>query len=126
MRLLLIGAGGFLGAILRHLVGGWVQSLSGQAAFPAGTLGVNVIGCFAIGAVIELSETRGFLGPDARAFLAIGVIGGFTTFSTFAHETGEAARGGAVLAAVANVAASVGLGLLAAWAGRVAVHGIWR
>lgn len=126
MRYLVIGMGGFVGAILRYALGGWVQSAAPNSLFPIGTLAVNVIGCFAIGAVAQTVEARGVLNPHTRLFLTVGLLGGFTTFSAFANETLNGFREGVPGIAIANVVASVGLGLLAAWAGRAVVAGALR
>lgn len=85
-EVLLIGCGGFLGAVLRYGLAGWVQSAN-TGSFPWGTLAVNVLGCFAIGLVVQFAEIRGILDPSVKAFLLIGVLGAFTTFSTFSHES---------------------------------------
>jgi fluoride exporter len=125
VQLLIIGVGGFVGTILRYVLGGLVQSGAGSSAFPWGTLTINVLGCFGIGLLAELSEARGFLRPEMRGFLMVGILGGFTTFSAFANETVTAVRDAAMTAALLNVLASVGLGLLAVWAGRMIAHAIW-
>jgi len=116
---LLIGAGGFLGAIARYAMSGVVQRLAGFSSFPYGTLAVNVTGCIAIGLLAGWAETRQLVGPEARLFLLIGLLGSFTTFSTFGYETLALLRDGAILRASANVAFHVTLGLTAAWAGLV-------
>jgi CrcB protein len=121
VRILFIGLGGFVGAILRYGVGGLVQRATPVAAFPFGTLVVNICGCFAIGALAQLIEARGTLHPNARVFLTIGLIGGFTTFSAFANETLDGFRHGLAGIAIANVVLSVALGLAAVWAGRAAI-----
>lgn len=125
MQLLMIGLGGFAGTILRYVMGGLIQSGAGHSSFPWGTLTINLLGCFGIGLLAELSEARGFLRPEMRGFLMVGVLGGFTTFSTFANETVNAMRDAAMATAVLNVLASVGLGLVAVWAGRMIAHAIW-
>lgn len=125
MQLLLIGLGGFVGAILRYVLGGLVQSGVSGSAFPWGTLSINLLGCFGIGLLAELSEARGFLRPEMRGFLMVGILGGFTTFSAFANETVNAVRDAALDIAFLNVVASVGLGLVAVWAGRMLAHAIW-
>jgi len=117
MTTLLVGAGGFLGSVSRHLLGIWVQSIAGNAWIPAGTLTVNVVGCFLIGLVVGLAETRQLLGEGTRTFLAVGVLGGFTTFSAFGYDTISMVRDGQTLAAVGNVALQIGLGLTAVWVG---------
>ena len=125
MRLLLIGLGGGLGSILRYLLSGLVQTGAGTSTFPAGTLAVNLLGCLLIGVMAELSEARGYFNPETRAMVVVGLIGGFTTFSTFANETVSAMRDNAMLTAVGNVVLSVVLGLLAVWAGRALAHSVW-
>ena len=115
--LLLVGLGGFLGSIARYGLAGLVHRYAG-ASFPWGTLAVNVLGCFAIGAVLHLVLDRAALGPDARLFLAVGVLGGFTTFSAFGWETLELLRNGQLGPALLNVAGNVVLGLGAVWLGR--------
>ena len=125
-RLLLVGAGGFLGSVLRHIVSGTVQQASGSVQFPYGTLAVNVIGCFIIGALSALAENRGVFTTEARLFVFVGILGGFTTFSTFSNETMNFLREGDNLRAVVNVAAQLILGLGAVWLGRSIVTAIWR
>lgn len=125
MRLLLIAFGGAVGSVLRYLMSGFVQEGAGATAFPVGTLAVNLLGCFLIGLLTELSESRGVLDADTRGLLVVGFIGGFTTFSTFANETLSAMRGNAALMAVANVLLSVVAGLFAVWLGRLLAHAVW-
>ena len=86
-KILYVGAGGFLGAILRYSVFVTVDRFWPTAAFPWGTLLVNVAGCVAIGAMAGLAETRQVLSPEARLLLVVGVLGSFTTFSTLGFET---------------------------------------
>ena len=114
---MLVGAGGFVGAGLRYLVSGWVYQLVPNAVFPWGTLVVNVFGCLLLGLLGGLAEIRGVLSAATRLFLFMGVLGGFTTFSTLAFETVALADGSQMLRAVGNVAAHVVLGLGAAWLG---------
>ena len=121
IKVLLVGCGGFLGSIARYGLGGLVQDRAG-ATFPFGTLAVNVVGCFIIGAVSELAEARGFLSPEGRAFLVIGVLGGFTTFSAFGNETLNLLRERDVALAGVNVLANVVLALAAVWLGRATTN----
>jgi CrcB protein len=120
-----VGIGGFLGSVARYLLSGWVQERTG-AAFPFGTLAVNVAGCFIIGGLSELAETYTFLTPQARAFVVVGILGGFTTFSAFGNETLNLARDGERGLAFANIAAHLVVALGAVWVGRAAVHAVWR
>jgi CrcB protein len=126
VKLIWVGMGGFIGAVLRYLASGWTQSLSGSVSFPFGTMAVNVAGCFAIGALSYLADVRGMLGPDARLFLIVGILGGFTTFSAFGNETMNLLRDGEALHAGINIAASLLLCLAAVWGGRVLAVAIWR
>lgn len=116
-HLLLAGLGGFIGSAGRYLVGGWVHQLLPNATFPFGTLAVNSVGCFCIGLLGGLADVRQLFGPEARVFLLIGVLGGFTTFSSFAYETLALTRDAEFLRAFANIAAQVVLGLATAWLG---------
>jgi CrcB protein len=122
---LFVGAGGFLGSVVRFAISGYVQHRTGLA-FPFGTLAVNVLGCLLIGGLAELAETRAFLSPDARAFLVIGFLGGFTTYSTFGNETVNLLRDRDTALAALNVAAHLGLAIGAVWVGRLAAQLIWR
>lgn len=126
MRILLVGAGGFIGSVLRYLGSTAAQSLVPGSALPIGTLAVNVTGCLLIGALSQLAEARELFTPDHRAFLLTGLLGGFTTFSAFGHETLKLFRGGQLAFAVGNVAAQVGLGLLAVWLGMSLAALWWR
>jgi len=110
-ELLWVGAGGFLGAISRYLIGGWVHRFPGTGGFPYGTLAVNALGCLVIGFLGALSETRSLFSPELRLFVFLGLLGGFTTFSSFGYETLALARDGQFAAALANIAAQLALGL---------------
>jgi len=107
-RMFLVGLGGFVGTVLRYWLSGVAQGAT-RSAFPLGTLTVNVLGCFAVGLLTELVEARGYLGPDTRALVFVGLLGGFTTFSAFANETMTAAEDGAFAIVVGNVLATVAL-----------------
>jgi CrcB protein len=92
IRALLVGAGGFLGSVLQYLLGGIVQSAVAGSTFPSGTPVVNVTGCFAIGLVSQLIETQEALGSGARAFLVVGILGGYTTFSALVRPSNRLQR----------------------------------
>jgi len=125
MKVLLVGCGGFLGAVARYLLGGAVHRLVQAPVFPFGTLVVNVSGCLAIGFLGGLADERGALSPGARVFLLIGVLGGYTTFSSFGYETFQLVRDGEMVPALANVLLQVVVGLAAVWAGTSMVRLIW-
>jgi len=125
-RLLLIAAGGAAGSVARYGMSGLVQTLARSATFPFGTLVVNWIGCFAIGFLSYLAESRGAFTADTRAFLIVGVLGGFTTFSAFANETMNLVRDAEGMLASLNVAGHVVVGLAAVMAGRAAAFALWR
>lgn len=115
-QLLYIAAGGALGAVLRYGVSNGVHLIFGRA-FPYGTLTVNVLGSLLIGFLYILLIERYSLGPNVRAILIIGVLGAFTTFSTFSLETYNLLENGEFIKAILNILLSVTLCLLAAWAG---------
>ena len=105
-----------MGAVLRFVLAGFVQSASGSF-FPWGTFVVNATGCLTIGLLATLLEERSALGPTWRVFLLFGVLGGYTTFSSFGLETWRLIESGDWLRAAANAAGSVAVGLVAVAAG---------
>ncbi len=115
-NLLIVGAGGFLGAILRY---GTSQLLHArfETRFPLGTLFVNVLGCLVIGVLLTLALQRESLSEQGRLFLVVGLLGSFTTFSTFGYETFELLRAAEYRHAFVSVATNFGLGLTAVAAG---------
>ena len=114
---LMVGAGGFIGSILRYTVAGLVQRTFPLSGFPYGTLVVNISGCVGIGLISGLAESRHIISPEARLFLLFGLLGGFTTFSTFAYEGFEMLRDGQFAKAIANMTGQVVVGCFAVWAG---------
>jgi len=116
-QLVLAGCGGFLGSAARFALAGLVQRAFPMSLFPWGTLAVNVLGCLLIGFLGGLMELRQVLGPGQRIFLLIGVLGGFTTFSTFAYETLGFLHGSELPRALANAGGHLLLGLAAVWLG---------
>jgi fluoride exporter len=125
IRLLLVGSGGFIGSVLRYLLSGFVQQSSKSVGFPYGTLAVNIIGCLIIGLLSQLAETRGLFTTESRAFIFVGLLGGFTTFSAFGNETFNLWRDGETLLALYNIAGHLVCGLGAVWAGRLLTYQIW-
>ena len=124
--ILFVALGGALGSVFRYLLGTWIQTASKSIDFPYGTLTVNLIGCFVIGFLAQLAEARGAFTSESRAFVFIGILGGFTTFSSFGNDTINLLRDGESFNALANVGANVILGLILVWLGRTAAYWIWR
>ena len=117
MLWLAIAVGGAVGAAARHAVNVALHARYGSL-FPWGTVTANVVGCFAIGLLAgAVAAGRIHLGESARAFVFVGVLGGFTTFSSFGLDTLTLVKGGALLPALLNVAAHVLVGLGAVWVG---------
>jgi CrcB protein len=125
-RLLMVCVGGFLGTGARYGLNGWIAHRFGES-FPWGTLTVNVSGCFVVGLLYFVCgpDSPVIVSATARQFLLAGILGGFTTFSSFSLQTLTLLRDGQVGSACANVVASVGLGLLAAVAGDALARSIW-
>ena len=113
---MLIGIFGGAGAISRYLASGFAVRWFGES-FPAGTLIVNVAGCFAIGVFYHLSQTTTLITDEWRAGLGIGFLGGLTTFSTFGYETFVRLEDGLWKAAGLNIFLNMVLGLAAVWLG---------
>lgn len=126
LSVLSVALGGALGSVSRYLLGTWTQSLSKSIDFPYGTLSVNLIGCFIIGFLSQLAETRGAFTPESRAFIFFGILGGFTTFSSFGNDTINLLRDGESFNALANVGANVILGLVLVWFGHAVAYWIWK
>lgn len=116
LKLVMIAAGGSVGALLRYAVAGlWLRQSVG--AFPLGTLVVNVVGCLVIGVLGAAFAGSFVIREEYRLALMVGVLGSFTTFSTFGAETFALASAGHLRLAMLNVLLSNGLGLSAAWFG---------
>ena len=121
MNYLVIGLGGALGSMLRFGLGSLIDTnvqKTGQI-FPWGTIVVNITGCFVIGFIFTIStgEGRLLLSPLTRNFITIGILGGYTTFSSFSWQTLTLAQSGQMWGAVANVILSVVLCLVGVWLG---------
>jgi CrcB protein len=116
--LALVFVGGGIGSVLRYALATGVQRAA-PGPFPLGTFAVNLAGCFAIGLVGALGLERAAISPEARVFLMVGILGGFTTFSSFAWETLGLLSVRDILRATLYVAGSVFLGLAGAWLGRL-------
>jgi CrcB protein len=115
--ILVIGAGGFIGAVMRYLVVLSTKIFKDKLPLPLGTLLVNVIGCLLIGVLATLAERGNVLSTQARNFLIVGILGAFTTFSTFGYESVTLLQSGLKLNFLANLAVQLVLGLGAVWLG---------
>lgn len=117
MKLLYIGLGGAIGAIIRYFIGNFIQVQSDLEHFPIGILLVNIIGCFLIGFLNTIFENRLIINEEIRMLIFVGILGGFTTFSTFGLDTFHLIKNGMMHFALLNVAMSVIFGLSAVWLG---------
>jgi CrcB protein len=124
--IVVVALGGAIGSVARFLVGTWYVQRFG-VGFPWATFGINVVGALLIGVVLQIAQVRADFSPYLRLFIAVGILGGFTTFSTFAYEIASLSREGLSLASVAYAVGSVAAGVLAVIAGlaigRIAVSG---
>ena len=123
-RFLWICAGGAFGTGARYLLSGWAAATLGPA-FPYGTLAVNLIGSFCVGLLMQVGIATPILSPTARLTLTTGVMGGFTTYSTFNYETIRYAQDGAWGLAAANVGATLAGCLIAGVLGVAAGRGLF-
>lgn len=103
----------------RYLIGTWIQRALPNALLPYGTLAVNVIGCFIIGFLGGIARMRPVFTPEARVFVFIGILGGFTTFSSFAYETLSLAQDADYGRAAANIILQFAGCLAAVWIGSI-------
>lgn len=120
---LYIAIGGMIGALLRYAISGVIQ---GKKYFPAGTLGVNLIGSFLIGFVMFSSEYYGIFSQEMRTLITIGFLGSFTTMSTFSYESFRLLMEGNLIYFAGNIILNVGGCLLAVYFGRTAAMTLWR
>jgi CrcB protein len=112
VRWLILFLGGGTGAMLRFAVALWVDERA-QTSFPWGTFAVNAIGCFVIGLLATIADEHRLLNPAARLFTVAGLLGGFTTFSTFGLETWRLVEEGMPGLALTNALGSLGAGIVA-------------
>ena len=118
LNLLVVAIGGAIGACTRYLVSTWAAGRFG-AEFPMGTLIVNIAGCFIIGVFMTLTTERLIISPYWRLVVAVGFLGGLTTFSSFGYETMRLLEASELLPAFLNIALNLGFGLSATWLGMV-------
>lgn len=115
-KTILIGIAGLIGTLLRYWLAGFVTRQSGET-FPWGTLMVNIVGCLIAGAVFHLTEERSLTDPTLRTVILIGLLGGFTTFSSYGLQTFALLRDNAIGLATLNLIVSNVLGLFMVWVG---------
>lgn len=115
-RYLMVVAGAGMGGLLRYALGGWIMARYG-GRFPLGTFVINVTGSFLIGVLMTLLTTRFDPHPNWRLFLVVGVLGGYTTFSSFEYEAYQAVEDGARWIGLLYVTGSVAVGYLGVWLG---------
>ena len=116
LKTILIGLAGLAGTLLRYWLSGLVARQYGET-FPWGTVAVNLLGCLVTGAVFNLTEERFLVHPTLRTVILIGLMGGFTTFSSYGLQTFTLLRDGDFGLATLNIGISNALGLLMVWAG---------
>jgi fluoride exporter len=119
VNILIVGVGGFVGAIARYLISAGVQNLFSRSLFPFGTLAVNMLGCLIMGFLCAVALNWGVLSPRAKLLLMTGFLGALTTFSTFSNETFDLIRDNEMLLALINIGVQIVFGLFAVWFGYV-------
>jgi len=115
-KLIIIGLGGFIGAIGRYMITQYFFQ-SSTSEFPLGTFIVNILGCLLLGMFMYYAQSSEAISPHMRMFVAIGILGAFTTFSTFSYETVALFNAQKMMLAFANVTGSILLGVFSVWLG---------
>ena len=118
IEIMLVGMGGLIGAVLRYILNGYIKNLTSGSEFPFGTLTVNVCGCMAIGIFSRWDELKSIFSPEIRLLIFMGILGAFTTFSTFGNETVQLINDRKLDFALLNVLSQLFLGIFAILAGR--------
>jgi len=116
LKVMIVAVGGGIGATTRYLVSTWAAEKFGTN-FPYGTLIVNVVGCFIIGAFMTLTTERLIVSPYWRLLVTVGFVGGLTTFSSYSYETFKLLQDADVLMAIYNLLGNVIIGFFATWLG---------
>lgn len=116
-KILAVGSGGFIGAVFRYLTSVAVQTQFPESKFPYGTVVANLLGCLLIGFLAGLFELKSWGNPEFRLFIFVGILGGFTTFSTFSHETFLLFENGKLWLSLINFGAQIVFGLAFVWIG---------
>ena len=126
LPIITLGLGGFLGAVLRYSVSNAIQNLAPASGFPYGTFIVNLLGCFLIGVISQVMESKAVVDPQMRLFIMVGTLGAFTTFSTFSLETISLLQQNEVWKASLNILGSNILGLALVLLGKFSVQFLWK
>ncbi|SLM29824.1 Protein CrcB homolog 1 [Desulfamplus magnetovallimortis] len=126
VKILLVGIGGFTGAVLRYALNSYIHKSTYSWGFPVGTLAVNVTGCIIIGVLSRWDELKNIFSPELRLLVFMGVLGAFTTFSTFGNETVQLLNDRKLDFAILNVTTHLCLGLFAVLTGRYMVNFFWK
>jgi CrcB protein len=119
VQILWVGLGGFLGAVLRFLMSNFVQLVTKSTTFPLGTLVVNVLGSFVIGLLSVVADSQDAFTLQSKSFVFVGILGAFTTFSTFGNESFNLFQTGNSAGAIGNIGLHIFLGLSAVYLGRL-------
>ncbi len=125
-KIILVGAGGGIGAVLRYIISGFVHKWIQIDNFPHGTLTVNLAGCLLIGMLLRMDEVGNIFSNEIRLFLFVGILGAFTTFSTFSNETVNLMNDKRFYLAFLNIGIHFIFGLGAVFLGRALICFIWR
>ena len=121
-KYLVVLAGAGLGGLARYVAGTWIMAKYG-GRFPLGTFVINITGAFLIGVLMTLLTERFHPHPNWRLFLVVGILGGYTTFSSFEYETYQAVRDGERWLGLVYLVGSVALGYLGVWLGTLLAGG---
>lgn len=116
LKFAIIGLGGFIGAIMRYVLTRFVLETTAVSTF-IGTLAVNIVGCLILGVIMQMIEIKMLLRPEMKIFLIIGLLGSFTTFSTFTYESYALFKAEEYWHAFGNVFGQITLGMAALWLG---------
>ncbi len=117
LKILIIGCGGFLGAISRYLIDALVANIATTTLFPFGIFTVNFIGCILFGVVVALAEFKQIISPEIKLFLLVGFLGGLTTFSSYSYDSFFLMRHHQYFVMFLNIVVQTGFGLFGVWGG---------
>ncbi|MEN8154027.1 MAG: fluoride efflux transporter CrcB [Acidobacteriota bacterium] len=118
-KIILVGVGGFIGAVLRYGIAGYIHNLTRNIPFYYSTLTVNIIGCFLIGILTQIFEQKVHIPDETRLLLIVGLLGAFTTYSAFSNDTYSLFRENRIFLSLMNIGLHIFLGLAAVLMGRV-------